>query len=358
MSGQLAILGATGYTGRLCAHVAVERGIDVVLAGRNPDKLGALARELGGPRTAVVDVADGTALRALAESSDVLVTTVGPYGLHGRPALLAALDGGAHYIDVSGEIPFISWVRGHDEAARAAGVTLCPGFGFDGFPGDLLAGLATQQLGEPVREARVAYLVRHGRISAGTFRTIVSLAGAPGTAWTGGALVDEPIGTDAWVAPYPPPLGERPALSAPLPDVVTLGPSTGAAHARAYMVAPAARVLPRVAAPLQSALAAMMRGPLGEGARRLADRMPEGPSPEDRARTRTAVVAEVRGEHEVARTWCRLTDVYLATAHIAVGVGQRLLAGEGPTGAVTPTQFFGPGAGAFLQEIGADWASC
>jgi short subunit dehydrogenase-like uncharacterized protein len=339
MSGQLAILGATGYTGRLCARVAQERGLDVVLAGRNAGKLGALARELGGPRTAVVDVADGAALRALAESSDVLLTTVGPYTLHGRPALQAAIDGGAHYIDVSGEVPFISWVREQDEAARRAGVTLCPGFGFDGFPGDLLAGIAAVQLGAPVEEARVAYLVRRGRVSAGPLRTI--LAGAA-----------------AWLAPYPPPLGLRPAVSAPMPDVATLGPSTGAHTARAYMVAPGARVLPHVAAPLQSVLGAVMRGPVGDGARRLADRLPEGPAPEDRARTRTAVVAEVRGDRDTARVWCRLSDLYLATAHIAVGVAQRLLDGSPPPGALTPTQLLGADAGTFLQEIGADWASC
>jgi short subunit dehydrogenase-like uncharacterized protein len=358
MSGQLAILGATGYTGRLCARVAQERGIDVVLAGRNPDKLGALARELGGPRTAVVDVTDGAALRALAESSDVLLTTVGPYTLHGRPALHAAIDGGAHYIDVSGEVPFISWVRQQDEAARRAGVTLCPGFGFDGFPGDLLAGIAAAQLGAPVEEARAAYLVRRGRISAGTLRTILAMAGAPGAAWAGGRLVDEPIGADAWMAPYPEPLGIRPAVSAPLPDVATLGPSTGAHTARAYMVAPGARVMPKIASPLQAALGGLMRGPVGDGVRRLADRLPEGPAPEDRARTRTAVLAEVRGGGATARVWCRLTDVYLSTAHIAVGVAQRLMEGTTPSGAMTPTQLFGPDAGTFLQEIGADWATC
>jgi len=358
MSGQLTILGATGYTGRLCAQVAQERGLDVVLAGRNPDKLGALARELGGPRTAVVDVTDGAALRALADASEVLLTTVGPYGLHGRPAVHAAIDGGAHYIDVSGEVPFIAWVREQDEAARAAGVTLCPGFGFDGFPGDLLAGMAAALLGAPVDEARVAYLVRRGRVSGGTFRTMVSMAGAPGAAWVGGRLVDEPIGADAWRAPYPEPLGIRPAVSAPMPDVATLGPSTGAHTARAYMVAPGARVMPKIAAPLQAVLGAVMRSPAGDAVRRFADGMPEGPAPGDRARTRTAVLAEVRGGHDTARVWCRLSDLYLATAHIAVGVAQRLMDGPSPSGAVTPTQLFGPDAGTFLQEIGADWASC
>lgn len=355
----LAILGATGYTGRLCATEAVARGLDVVLAGRNPDKLATLAQALGGARTAVVDVADGTALRALAEQADVLLTTVGPYLRHGRPALLAALDGGAHYIDITGEVPFHAWVREHDDAARAAGVALCPAFGYDGVPGDLLGGIAARALDAPVQQARAAYLVRHGRASGGTLRSMVGIARASGAVWRDGALVTEPVGARSWDVPFPEPLGTRPALSAPLPDVVTLGPSTGADTAEGYLVMPGASAIARVARPLGRLTHALLSSPLGDAVDRLAERLPEGPPPGKRAAMRAAVLCEVRGGGATAAAWCRMRDAYGLTAVIAVEVAARLLdAGPPRPGALTPTQFFADGAGAFLDQIGADWAMC
>ena len=47
MSSPWMIYGATGYTGELAAREAVERGLRPVLAGRNADAVGALARQLG-----------------------------------------------------------------------------------------------------------------------------------------------------------------------------------------------------------------------------------------------------------------------------------------------------------------------
>lgn len=355
----LAILGATGYTGRLCAAEAVERGLDVILAARNPDKLGLLAQALGGPRTAVVDVNDGTALRALADNADVLLTTVGPYLRFGQPALHAAIDGGCHYIDVTGEVGFQAWVREQHEAAVNAGVALCPAFGYDGVPGDLLAGLAADALGAPVERARAAYLVRHGRPSAGTARSMMGIARTGGVVWQDGRAVEEPVGLRAWRVPFPAPLGTRAAISAPLPDVLTLGPSTGARSAEAYHVVGGAELLPRVARPLSGVTRALLASPAGTGFERLLARLPEGPEPAVRARMRAAVLAEVEGGGRTAAAWCRLTDAYQTTARITVEIALRLLE-QGPprAGALTPSELLGKDAGEFLQRVGADWAMC
>jgi len=47
MSGRLMIYGATCYTGELATREAVRRGLGPVLAGRNGEKVGRLAAELG-----------------------------------------------------------------------------------------------------------------------------------------------------------------------------------------------------------------------------------------------------------------------------------------------------------------------
>src|SRR3978361_621396 len=100
MAGRIVLFGATGYTGELVARALVARGARPVLAGR------ASAR---GParQTRVADVARPETVRALVEKGDVLVATVGPFVRWGAPAIEAAIDAGAHYIDSTGEPAFI-----------------------------------------------------------------------------------------------------------------------------------------------------------------------------------------------------------------------------------------------------------
>ena len=109
MAGRIVLFGATGYTGRLTAEAMVERGLRPVLAARSRDKLEALASKLdkSGLETAVADVSDPPSVRALVERGDVLVTTVGPFARWGTPAAAAASTAGAHYLDSTGEPPFI-----------------------------------------------------------------------------------------------------------------------------------------------------------------------------------------------------------------------------------------------------------
>ncbi|HWB71939.1 MAG TPA: saccharopine dehydrogenase NADP-binding domain-containing protein [Egibacteraceae bacterium] len=354
----LCLLGATGYTGRLCAAEAARQGLRVRLAGRRRDLLERLAAELGTGDVAAADVNDPAGVAALAHSSDVLLSTVGPYLRLGRPVVEAALAGGCHYVDISAEVPFLRWVRAQQERAAAAGVALCPGSGFDGAAGDLLAAAAARDFGGDVRSARAAYLVRRARVSAGTLRSALGLAAHGGAAWRDGAFVDEPVAAHHWWVPFPPPLGARGAVSVPVPEAVTLGPSTGAATARGYLVLPAAQLAVLASAPLDVAGRLVAGTPLWTLLERAADRLPQGPAPTVRAATRAAVLAEVRGPTGGGRAWARLRDPYAAPARMAVGLARRLLAAGPPrAGALTPSQVVAAEpSGALLDEVGADWS--
>src|SRR5437870_10027328 len=89
----VAVLGATGFTGALTAAELAGRGPKTLrwaLAGRNDDKLRRAAERIAvqhpdAPAPAIVaaDVTDDASLRALAASTRVLITTVGPYIRHG-----------------------------------------------------------------------------------------------------------------------------------------------------------------------------------------------------------------------------------------------------------------------------------
>ncbi|MCW2966434.1 MAG: saccharopine dehydrogenase, partial [Solirubrobacteraceae bacterium] len=148
MAGRIVLFGATGYTGDLTARAMVARGLRPVLAARNAQRLDALAAELGGLETQVADVSAPESVRALVQRGDVLVSTVGPFVRWGEPALHAAVAGGAHYLDSTGETPFIREVfERHGPAAQAAGCGLLTAMGYDWVPGNLAGALALRDAG-------------------------------------------------------------------------------------------------------------------------------------------------------------------------------------------------------------------
>jgi short subunit dehydrogenase-like uncharacterized protein len=352
------ILGATGYTGRLCAAEAVRRGLHVRLAGRSRESLSALASDLGGAALAVADVDEPASLARVAEMSGVLLTTVGPYTRLGRPVLEAALAGGCDYVDVSGEVDFLAWA--HDQGARArdAGIALCPGFGIQGFA-DVLAALAAARAGSehPPQMARIAYLSHRLRPSTGTMRSVVAVAAGGGRAWRDGSVVAEPVGADRWEVPFPEPLGRRQAVSVPLPEVVTVGRSTGARLVRTYSVVPAGAVLAPLVRPVAAFVGAAARTPAAGLLHAAAGWLPAGPSPEARSRNRVVTIAAVEGEGGSAAAWARFADTYASTARIAVAVAERLWTqGRPAAGALTPSMALLGGAEDFLAEIGAAWS--
>ena len=197
MSGRIVLFGATGYTGDLTARALVARGVRPVLAARNRERLDALAAELGGLETRVADVAAPETLSGLVERGDVLVSTVGPFMRLGAPAVEAAIAAGAHYLDSTGEGPFIRAVfERYGPAAEAAGSGLVTAFGYDWVPGNLAAALALREAGERATSVDIGYFVSGsagaGTASGGTRASVLGLLLAPGYAFRDGRLVTEP----------------------------------------------------------------------------------------------------------------------------------------------------------------------
>lgn len=189
---RIVLFGATGYTGELTARALVERGAAPILAGRSADKLATLSAELGGLDTVVADAErpDGT-LTDLLQQGDVLLTTVGPFELRGEPALLAAVEAGAHYLDSTGEAPFIRHVfedAGPDAEGRCV---LLPAFGYDFVPGNLAGALALRDAGEAAVQVDICYLnTGGGRPSSGTAATALGLLLGDAYTYRDGRLVE------------------------------------------------------------------------------------------------------------------------------------------------------------------------
>jgi short subunit dehydrogenase-like uncharacterized protein len=197
MPPRIVVFGATGYTGRKTAEALVGRGERPVLAGRNGERLAGLAAELGGGLdTAVADVADPPSVYDLVQKSDVLVATVGPFVRYGRPAVEAAIDRGAHYLDSTGEPPFIREVfERYGPAAARAGSGLLTAMGYDWVPGNLAGALALERAGEAAMRIDTGYFLTGdssvGGMSGGTRASTAANISAPAFAWRDGRIVTE-----------------------------------------------------------------------------------------------------------------------------------------------------------------------
>ena len=101
----IVVLGATGFTGALTAEHLLRRapaGTRLALAGRSADRLAAVAERLGAELPLLhADTDDAASLRAVAEGTRVLVTTVGPYIEYGEPVAAACAAAGTAYLDLS-----------------------------------------------------------------------------------------------------------------------------------------------------------------------------------------------------------------------------------------------------------------
>ncbi|SNS89080.1 Uncharacterized conserved protein [Geodermatophilus saharensis] len=147
------LFGATGYVGRLVAGYLAETAppdLRVALAGRSRERLAAVAAELPAPGRAwpllEADSADPASMTRLAESTRVLVTTVGPYTRHGLPVVEACARAGTHYADLTGEVLFVrEAIDRCDAVARETGARLVHAAGYDSIPSDLAVFLLAER---------------------------------------------------------------------------------------------------------------------------------------------------------------------------------------------------------------------
>jgi short subunit dehydrogenase-like uncharacterized protein len=202
------VFGATGVTGRQVAKYLAGTGGSWAAAGRDPAKVASTLGELGvtAPEIITADVSDRASLREMADRATVVLNLCGPYTIRGRPVIAACVDSGAHYVDLTGEIPFVREVLDEfDSAAREAGVKIVQVSGFESLPPDLAVLLAAETARErwdqELADVDVVVTLRgppgmprpSDWISGGTFQSVAEIVGAerPELAADPAALVDD-----------------------------------------------------------------------------------------------------------------------------------------------------------------------
>ena len=63
--------------------------------------------------------------------SAVVLNCAGPFSRTAAQLVAACLRAKVHYLDITGELAVLEGMAGRDDQARAAGITLLPGAGFD-----------------------------------------------------------------------------------------------------------------------------------------------------------------------------------------------------------------------------------
>ena len=179
------LYGATGFVGRQTVAYFAEHGAKVswALAGRSAGRLESVRKRAGagaaGAGILVADAADANALDALAAQARVVLSTAGPFALYGSELVAACVRQGTHYVDITGETP---WIRGlidqhHTKAARD-GTRIIPCCGFDSVPSDLGAWMITQAIrqrhGEACAEVKACFSMRGG-LNGGTLASLLNI---------------------------------------------------------------------------------------------------------------------------------------------------------------------------------------
>jgi short subunit dehydrogenase-like uncharacterized protein len=365
MRGMIVLYGATGYTGRLVTRELVERGADFVLGGRSREKLDRASPEAGaGAPTRVASVDDPASLRALLDGADVLINCAGPFTHAGEPVVRAAVDAGVHYVDSTGEQPFIRMVfERYGPPAERKGIALVPACGFDYVPGDCIARIAARGR-EPLEELVLAYHLEGFGMTRGTMRSALEMMkGGSAVEYRDGDWRAAPNGVVRASFDFGGSIGRVPVGPYPAGEPITVPRHTDVRNVVVKLSARAAMPQPMVpfAAYLIPLFNRVLKTPIAPLLNRAIDRLPEGP-PEDARRAVTwKIVAQghTRDGRDSVRASVSGRDVYGLTARALVWAAEEIQADRhsgpgalGPAAAFDPEEMLGA-----LTDFGVEWHS-
>lgn len=186
---ELILLGATGYTGKLVAEwitTHLPEDLKWAVAGRNAKKLQGVVDELTelSPNRKQPDIETcelkPEQLNALAIKTKLLITTVGPFMHYGEPVLAACANNGTHYLDSTGEVPWIyDMVAKYDAVAKRNHSIIIPECGLDSVPADIMAYILAREVRKRYNTAcERAIMTLHdfkSGVSGGTALTMLEL---------------------------------------------------------------------------------------------------------------------------------------------------------------------------------------
>ena len=335
MPNTFLLYGSYGYTGNLIAELAVREGFRPLLAGRDETRLREQAARLS-LDFRVIPLSDASALDEALRATGLVIHAAGPFVLTWRPMVEACLRTGAHYIDISGEIEEFEAIAPLDAQAKAAGVMLLPGAGFDVVPSDCLAAHMKQRLPSATH---LKLFIRSvgGGVSRGTARSGIENMQRQGRVRRDGKIVTVP---SAWKVEQRD-FGRGPVnlVSIGWGDVSTAYHSTGIPNVETYMAFPKSAInglkVMRVIGPL------LYNRPVKRLLQWFLRFQPAGPSEAQRTSGFTLLLAEASDGATVVKSKQRVPEGYHLTSLTAVAIAKRILAEDLTPVFQTPSRAYG-----------------
>ena len=128
---EIVLLGASGYTGKYTAEYITKllpTDLKWAVAGRSAAKLTRIvedARQFNPDRqqpAVEVCTLNPAELDVLTKKTTVLINAVGPYYLYSEPVVKACAENGTHYVDCTGEVPWVKrMIAKYEQTAKKNG---------------------------------------------------------------------------------------------------------------------------------------------------------------------------------------------------------------------------------------------
>lgn len=196
---QWMIYGANGYTGKLVATKAQQRGQQPILAGRSREQILDLAAELDLPHQ-VFALDHIQAIKAELKDVGLVLNCAGPFSQTAERLRQACVETGVHYIDITGEIDILASSYALDAQARESGSVIISGVGFDVVPTDVLSALLKRAMPDATH-LELAF-AGGGGVSPGTAKTMVEMLPEKGQIRRDGQIIQVPLAYECKDIPF------------------------------------------------------------------------------------------------------------------------------------------------------------
>jgi len=333
---KIMIYGCYGYTGKLIVDLAVKANLPILLAGRDEAKVKEMATAYNLPFQ-VFAAENETAVAAEIKGFGAVLNCAGPFARTAKAFILACIEEGVHYLDITGEYQVFELAATYNQKAKIAYVMLLPGVGFDVVPSDCLANHLKSLLPDATQLEMVLY-TKGGQLSHGTAITVTENLGFQTMIRKGGKLVEVPNGQLMKTISLDGKQLQATAIS--WGDISTAFQSTHIPDITIYNALPPAVIK---SMRFSNYIGFILKNGLVQ--RYLKNKIkqrPAGPNEEQRANAKTYIWGEVKNaKGETKTAYLQLPEGYTLTAVTAVEIAKQTIEGHFKTGFQTPATAYG-----------------
>jgi short subunit dehydrogenase-like uncharacterized protein len=330
------IYGCYGYTGKLISELAVKQGLKPVLAGRDAQKVAALATKLGLEHVAF-DLDNEQNVAEQLKPFKVVLHCAGPFIKTVKVMAAACIKAKTHYLDITGEYQVYERIFKLNAAAVEAGIMLMPGVGFDVVPTDCMS-LYLREKMPKADTLELALYAKGGKLSHGTAITIAENLGDATVIRRNGKLAK--VHNGKLIREVVMQGEKKEAVAISWGDVSTAFRTTGIPNITVYNVLPR-QIIDSMKMSRYIGFFLRMRFVKNIIIERIKKR-PAGPNEIEREAATSIVWGEVSSKMGgINRAVLYLPEGYTLTAHTAIKIVQYVLENEPPSGSKTPAQVFG-----------------